>query len=129
MPFARSKPELEQGYGFEGHRFPLLLYGFEFVICVYGGYFGLGMGIVMLAIYELLGQDDILVANAVKNFVTTLVTLIGIFLFATAGLIAWMPAFIMGAGTALGGYGQHLARPARITAAPAQFQHSSGRSC
>jgi len=98
------KTRLEQSYGFEGRRFPLVLYGFEFVICIYGGYFGLGMGIVMLAIYELLGQDNILVANAVKNFVITLVTLIGILLFAAAGLIAWMPAFIMGAGTAVGGY-------------------------
>jgi uncharacterized membrane protein YfcA len=98
------KARLERNYGFQGHRFPLLLYGFEFIICVYGGYFGLGMGIVMLAIYELLGQDNLLVANAVKNFVITVVTLIGILLFAAAGLIAWMPAFVMGAGTALGGY-------------------------
>ncbi|MGH6875632.1 MAG: sulfite exporter TauE/SafE family protein [Aestuariivirgaceae bacterium] len=98
------KASLEQNYGFQGHRFPLVLYGFEFVICVYGGYFGLGMGIVMLAIYELLGQDNLFVANAVKNFVITLVTLIGILLFAAAGLIAWMPAFVMGAGTAIGGY-------------------------
>ena len=98
------KAKLEQHYGFQGHRFPLLLYGFEFVICVYGGYFGLGMGIVMLAIYELLGQNSLLVANAVKNFVITVVTLIGILLFAAAGLIVWMPAFIMGAGTAVGGY-------------------------
>jgi uncharacterized membrane protein YfcA len=36
--------------------------------------------------------------------VITLVTLIGIFLFAAAGLIAWIPAVIMGAGTAVGGY-------------------------
>jgi uncharacterized membrane protein YfcA len=102
------KARLEHGYGFQGHRFPLVLYGFEFVICIYGGYFGIGMGIVMLAIYELFGQDNLLVANAVKNFVITLVTLIGIFLFAAAGLIAWMPAVIMGAGTAVGGYASTL---------------------
>jgi uncharacterized membrane protein YfcA len=98
------KARLEQHYGFEGHRFPLLLYGFEFVICVYGGYFGLGMGIVMLAIYELLGQENLLVANAVKNFVIAVVTFIGILLFTAAGLISWMPALAMGAGTAFGGY-------------------------
>jgi uncharacterized membrane protein YfcA len=98
------KARLEASYGFQGHRFPLLLYGFEFIICVYGGYFGLGMGIVMLAIYEILGQDSLFVANAVKNFVITLVTLIGILLFAAAGLIAWLPAFVMGTGTAIGGY-------------------------
>jgi len=98
------KDKLERNYAFEGRRFPILLYAFEFIICVYGGYFGLGMGIVMLAIYELLGQDNILVANAVKNFVITIVTLIGIILFASFGLIAWRPALVMAAGTALGGY-------------------------
>jgi hypothetical protein len=44
------------------------------------------------------------VANAVKNFVITLVTLIGILLFASVSLIAWGPALVMAAGTALGGY-------------------------
>jgi uncharacterized membrane protein YfcA len=98
------KRVLERAYAFQGRRFPLLLYAFEFVICLYGGYFGLGMGIVMLAIYELLGQENFLVANAVKNFVITIVTLIGIVLFASFGLIAWAPALVMASGTALGGY-------------------------
>jgi uncharacterized membrane protein YfcA len=101
-PWARTR--LERDFAFDGRRFPLLLYGFEFVICTYGGYFGLGMGIVMLAIYELLGQNDMLVANAVKNFVISIVTLIGILLFASFGLIAWGPALVMAAGTMIGGY-------------------------
>ncbi|HEY7747924.1 MAG TPA: sulfite exporter TauE/SafE family protein [Aestuariivirgaceae bacterium] len=99
-----AKAWLERKYAFEGHRRPSLLYAFEFIICFYGGYFGLGMGIVMLAIYELLGQDNILVANAVKNFVITIVTIIGILLFTSFGLIAWKPALVMAAGTTLGGY-------------------------
>jgi uncharacterized membrane protein YfcA len=98
------KSQLERRYGFDGYRFPLLLYAFEFIICIYGGYFGLGMGIVMLAIYELLGQENLLVANAVKNFVIAIVTIIGISLFSAAGLIAWLPALVMAAGTAFGGY-------------------------
>jgi len=98
------KTRLERTFAFEGRRFPLVLYAFEFLICVYGGYFGVGMGIVMLAIYEVLGQDKFLVANAVKNFVITIVTLIGIALFASFGLIAWAPALVMGLGTAIGGY-------------------------
>jgi uncharacterized membrane protein YfcA len=98
------KQMLERKFAFEGVRFPLLLYALEFIICVYGGYFGLGMGILMLAIYEVFGQDNILVANAVKNFVTTLVTLIGIALYSSFGLIAWGPALVMAAGTAIGGY-------------------------
>ena len=98
------KRRLVERHGFDGSRHPGLLYLFEFVICVYGGYFGLGMGIVMLAIYALLGQDDIGPANAVKNFVTTIVTIIGIGLFMSAGLIAWKPALIMASGTTIGGF-------------------------
>ena len=98
------KVGLERAYAFDGRRFPLLLYACEFLICVYGGYFGVGMGIVMLALYELLGQDKFLVANAVKNFVITIVTLIGITFFASFGLIAWGPALVMALGTTIGGY-------------------------
>lgn len=97
------KIRLESHYGFDGSRHPALLYAFEFLVCTYGGYFGLGMGIVMLAIYAVLGQDDILAANAVKNFVITIVTLVAVALFISARLIAWWPALIMGAGTTVGG--------------------------
>ena len=104
------KAHLERAYAFEGQRFPLILYAFEFLICVYGGYFGVGMGIVMLAVYEVLGQDKFLVANAVKNFVVAIVTFIGIAIFASFGLIAWAPAIVMALGTTLGGFASvHLA--------------------
>lgn len=110
------KAGLERAIAFEGRRFPLLLYAFEFLICVYGGFFGMGMGIVMLAMYELLGQDKFLVANAVKNFVITIVTVIGIGFFASFGLIAWGPALVMALGTTIGGYvsvmlAQRVSRP------------------
>lgn len=115
------RARLERDFAFDGRRFPLLLYAFEFIICTYGGYFGLGMGIVMLAIYELLGQHEILVANAVKNFVISIVTLIGIALFASFGLIAWGPALVMAAGTVIGGYASmklaHRIRPALLRGA------------
>jgi uncharacterized membrane protein YfcA len=91
-------------FGFEGVRYPALLYAFEFLICVYGGYFGLGMGIVMLAVYGLLGQHDLNVANAVKNFVITIVTAIGVGLFWWYDLIAWFPATVMAAGAVIGGF-------------------------
>ncbi|MDP9138663.1 MAG: sulfite exporter TauE/SafE family protein [Pseudomonadota bacterium] len=100
----RAKAWLLGRYGFDGTRFPLLLYVFEFLICVYGGFFGLGMGIVMLAFYGLLGQEDLNVANAIKNFVVTIVTLVGIVLFWWQDLIAWLPATVMATGAAIGGF-------------------------
>jgi hypothetical protein len=95
---------LEGRCGFDGTRFPLLLYAFEFLICAYGGFFGLGMGIVMLAVYGVLGQEDLNAANAVKNLVVTIVALIGIVLFWWQDLIAWLPAMIMATGAAVGGF-------------------------
>jgi uncharacterized membrane protein YfcA len=94
---------LEGRYGFDGSRFPIVLYAFEFLICAYGGFFGLGMGIVMLAVYSVLGQEDLNVANAIKNLIITIVTLIGIVLFWSQDLIAWLPATVMALGAAIGG--------------------------
>ena len=100
----RAKAWLEDRHGFDGSRYPILLYAFEFIICVYGGFFGLGMGIVMLAVYALLGQEHLNAANAIKNLVVTIVTVIGIVLFWWQDLIAWLPATVMAAGAALGGF-------------------------
>lgn len=101
---SHAKSWLERRYGFDGARFPVLLYAFEFLICAYGGYFGLGMGIVMLAVYRLLGQEDLNAANAIKNLTISIVTVIGIVLFWWQDLIAWWPAAVMAAGAALGGF-------------------------
>ncbi len=100
----RAKAWLEDRHGFDGSNHPFLLYAFELVICIYGGFFGLGMGIVMLAVYALLGQEDLNAANAIKNLVVTIVTVIGIVLFWWQDLIAWLPATVMAGGAALGGF-------------------------
>jgi uncharacterized protein len=48
-----------------------------FVLAVYGGYFGAGMGIVLLACLSLFGYDDLHEANAVKNAFITIFSIIG----------------------------------------------------
>jgi len=102
---------LERHHGFDGREWLWLCFLLEFIVYAYGGYFGLGMGIILLAIYAMFGHEDIHEANALRNATITIVTIIGIALFAQAGVIRWLPSVIMMAGAVTGGYG--MARFAR----------------
>lgn len=75
-----------------------------FAVSIYGGYFGAGVGILFLALGQLLGFNDFHTANAVKNAAVTCLMLLSIALFGVTGLIAWPQAIIMALGSAVGGY-------------------------
>jgi uncharacterized membrane protein YfcA len=88
----------------------------QFAIAVYGGYFGGGMGIVMIAAFSLMGMTDIHAMNALKSVLGTLINLVAVALFIAAGTIAWKPGLVMIVAATLGGYvGARTAR--RIDAA------------
>jgi uncharacterized membrane protein YfcA len=76
----------------------------QLVISIYGGYFGGGMGIMMLAILSLLGMADIHRMNALKTVLATLVNGIAVALFLVAGAVQWTPGIVMIAGGISGGY-------------------------
>lgn len=95
---------LERRHDFDGSNWIWLSFVLEFIVYVYGGYFGLGMGVVLLALYAMFGHDDIHEANSIRNATITLITLIGIALFAYAGVIRWLPSLIMMTGAFVGGY-------------------------
>lgn len=95
---------LERRHDFDGKNWLWLSFALEFIVYVYGGYFGLGMGVVLLALYAMFGHEDIHEANAIRNATITLITLIAIALFAHAGVIRWLPSLIMMTGAFLGGY-------------------------
>jgi uncharacterized protein len=85
----------------------------EFVISVYGGYFGGGMGIMMLAVLTLLGMTEIHRMNAIKNVLVTLINGMAVVLFTVAGVVWWAQASVMIAGGISGGYaGVAIARRA-----------------
>jgi uncharacterized membrane protein YfcA len=75
-----------------------------FLLAVYGGYFGAGMGIVLLACLSLFGYDDLHEANAVKNAFISVFSIIGAGLYIAGGLIVWSHGLVVVAGTMLGGY-------------------------
>lgn len=98
------KQKLERDFAFDGQRWLWLSFLLEFIIYVYGGYFGLGMGIVLFAIYAVFSQMSIHQANAIRNVTITVLTLISIAIFAQAGIIRWLPSLVMMAGAVIGGY-------------------------
>ena len=88
-------------------------YALVSAVALYGGFFGAGMGIMLLAVLALTetGQFDFHTANATKNVVATLSQTLAVILFVIGGLVHWLEAVIICAGAIIGGYyGIYLAR-------------------
>ncbi len=88
-----------------------------FVTAVYGGYFGAGIGFVIIATLAALGATDVTRMSGVKNVMAACVNGIAVVPFAFAGIIAWPEAGLMSVGSLIGGYyGAELVRrlPQRI---------------
>ncbi|HEX8995029.1 MAG TPA: sulfite exporter TauE/SafE family protein [Ktedonobacterales bacterium] len=77
----------------------------QFVIALYGGFFGGGIGIMMLAGFALLGMRDIHAMNALKVVLASVINGVAIVAFAIAGAIYWPQALLMVVGSVIGGYG------------------------
>ena len=80
------------------------LYGSLFIFSIYGGYFGAGLGIILLAIVQIMGFSSFHVANGLKNLLATSFTILSIAVFGFGGLIAWPEAGTMMCGSTIGGY-------------------------
>lgn len=77
----------------------------QFVIGVYGGYFGGGIGIMMLALLSVSGMDDLNEANALKLVLNSLINGVAVVIFIAAGAVLWSAAVVMIVGAIIGGYG------------------------
>jgi uncharacterized protein len=80
-----------------------LAVAFQFAVSLYGGYFGAGIGILMLATLGFLGLADIHQMNTVKTLLGSLINLVAAAWFVQAGLVDWPRAAVMTVG-AVGGY-------------------------
>lgn len=86
-------------------------FGFQFLVATYGGYFGAGAGMLMLASFALLGVGDLHRMNALKTALASCLNGIALVYFATAGLVVWPLALGMGVCAMTGGYvGARLAK-------------------
>ena len=76
----------------------------QFVTAIYGGFFGAGMGVMMLATLGLTQSGDYHRLNALKNMLATVIAVVAIVVFVSGGVVAWPQALVMVPGGALGGY-------------------------
>jgi len=84
---------------------------FQFFVAVYGGYFGAGMGIMMLSALSVMGMSDIHEMNAVKSVLAALINSLAIAVFILDGKVDWYYAFFMAGTAILGGFlGAHYGR-------------------
>ena len=77
---------------------------FQFFSATYGGYFGAGNGILMLAAMGLLGLHDINRANGIKNFLGICINSIAVLLFSLEHIVVWRDALLMAGAALIGGY-------------------------
>ena len=76
-----------------------------FFIAIYGGYYGAGAGIVVLAVLSLLGMQNIHAMNALKTLANMAFNASAVVMFVLKGAVVWPAALCMMAGGLAGGYG------------------------
>jgi uncharacterized membrane protein YfcA len=83
----------------------------QLVISIYGGYFGAGIGILMLTSLSLMGMTNLLRMNAIKNMLAVTINGTAMIYFIRSGAVVWPVALFAAVFALIGGYG--LGRYAR----------------
>jgi uncharacterized membrane protein YfcA len=78
---------------------------FQLFIATYWGYFGAGIGILMLGSLSLMGLRDIHRINAIKTPLAAIINLAAFAFFALEGFVVWPLMILMTSGSVIGGYG------------------------
>jgi uncharacterized protein len=83
----------------------------QLVIAIYGGYFGGGIGIMMLASLGIMGMENIHEMNGLKTVLQSCINGVAVATFIIAGAVYWPEAIVMIAGAIVGGFsGASIAR-------------------
>jgi len=96
---------------------PVTVTAIQFVLGVYGGYFGGGVGLMMLAAWSIVSRADIKALNPLRMTMVTAANTIAVVCFVALGVVWWPQAIALGLGAIVGGYlGAHVGRrlPAAI---------------
>jgi uncharacterized protein len=100
-PWLRPKPTHLRGTaGGRSSSGPIV----QFLASIYGGFFGAGMGIMMLATLGLTEGGEYHRLNAIKNLLSIVIAAVAIAVFVSGGVIGWLAALIMVPAVGLGGY-------------------------
>ncbi len=76
----------------------------QLVVAIYGGYFGGGMGLMMLALFSLLGPQRLHSMNGLKSVLGVAINLTSLITFVLAGMVDWPRAALMATAASVGGY-------------------------
>jgi uncharacterized protein len=88
-----------QGAGAQRHSVAAML-----PVSIYGGYFGAGVGVLLLGVLSVGTGGDYRSANVIKNLVTSLNSMVAASIFIAQGIVSWPATFAMMAGALLGAY-------------------------
>jgi uncharacterized membrane protein YfcA len=91
------------GSGEHGEARPRALHISTYVAAIYGGYFGAGLGIALLALLGLLLADDLQNLNALKGLLSLVIAAVAAVFFVVAAPVAWTSALCVGAASLVGG--------------------------
>jgi uncharacterized membrane protein YfcA len=78
---------------------------FQLVVGLYGGYFGAGLGIMMLAALSIIGLTDIHQMNGLKNLLALCINGVAALYFVSKGMVYWPDVIVMAIGAIAGGVG------------------------
>jgi uncharacterized membrane protein YfcA len=81
---------------------------FELLISIYVGYFGAGVGILLLALLAIMGMENIHAMNGMKSLLVSAVNAVALVTFILARAIVWPQAILMLVAAGIGGYGGAL---------------------
>ncbi|HEY2780234.1 MAG TPA: sulfite exporter TauE/SafE family protein [Steroidobacteraceae bacterium] len=76
----------------------------QFCLGIYGGYFGGGVGIMMMAVWSLLGERTLKSFNAPRTLLISAANVIAVLIFIVAQSVRWREALVMLVAATLGGY-------------------------
>jgi len=101
-----SKASANQNLGTHDPGFKAILAAscFQLMVAIYGGYFGGGMGFVILAMLAAFGMADIHEMNALKIVLSAATNGVAVIVFILKHAVYWPQALVMISGAALGGY-------------------------
>lgn len=99
------QPQVKKFVERGGHKVsPMSAFALQFAVSIYGGYFGAGMGIMMLAVFALYMEGSIHEINAAKNWLGLIINLVASSIFIFQGLVLLVPAIALAVGSVLGGF-------------------------
>jgi uncharacterized membrane protein YfcA len=78
--------------------------GIELVLAIYGGYFGAGIGFVMLGMFAALGMRDIHAMGAIRTLLAAAINAAAVVTFIAAGAVLWLQFAVMMTGALTGGW-------------------------